>query len=511
MKQRGSARSLSVRLLVTVAGSASAFALTPLLSLTACNLDNPGVSPPRGVLAYPIALGLSSAAAGAEPAFLYVVNSNFDIRYNAGSIHSYDLEAIEAAVRNVDPTTGKSCLEQGVPVVERDAGSDMSDGGMSDGGVELPDGYDLATDYGTPRGVLCDGRDLNGADQCCFDDSEQFLKSEVLIDSYATGLATRTLGTDADRLYVPLRSSNDLLFLDARGGALDCGGGKRCERSADGENPNAPDESFPTQPAALVVGTLGQVGVTDPARADLTFVSTVHERGSVSLFVEPSANAAPLLQDVWTPGSAIRATSVALGPSHQALYVTASDTQNAFLLGVRGARSASDRDLLVSSNASVLALSGLSQALDLRDIEVDAVDPTLVYALVRGALESLVFLRLDSTTVNNARLIGATRVGAGPSKLTQATLGGRRVLLVSCYNARAIFIIDTLSRELVEVVRGLAGPFEMVVDEQRELIYVADFGASVLRVVDAAGVADRSRPPPRIVATLGERYYGGGL
>jgi hypothetical protein len=60
-------------------------------------------------------------------------------------------------------------------------------------------------------------------------------------------------------------------------------------------------------------------------------------------------------------------------------------------------------------------------------------------------------------------------------------------------------------------VRGLAGPFEMVVDEARQLIYVADFGASVIRVVDAHGVGDRSQPPPRIVATLGERYYGGGL
>jgi hypothetical protein len=482
--------------------------------LLACNLENPGVAPPPGVLAYPVALGFSTQQVLDEdgnpegPAFLYVVNSNFDIRYNQGSVHTYDLTKVGQAVSD------KGCLELGLTQPP-----DAPDSGMpepNDGGIALPDGYENASHYGTPRGILCDGRDPDGHDVCCFDDSERFLESEILIDSYATGLATRTRSDGSDRLYVPLRGKNDLLYLDAKAGKLDCAGAKRCRRQADDENPAAPDESLPTQPTALVVGTLGQLGVTDDARAELTFVSTVHDRGGVSLFVEPTTDAAPLLQDVWLPSGAPRATSVSLGGAdRQVLYVTASNTASIGQLAVRGAQGANGRDLLVGSEVGNINLVGFSGQDDLRDVAVDPDDSSLLYALVRGAgssaLESVVFLRLDSTTNNNARAIGATRVGSGPSKLTVATFGGRRVLLVSCYNARAIFIIDAVTRQLTQVVRGLAGPFEMAVDEARGFVYVADFGASVLRVIDARGIADRSQPPPRIVATLGERYYGGGL
>ena len=101
-------------------------------------------------------------------------------------------------------------------------------------------------------------------------------------------------------------------------------------------------------------------------------------------------------------------------------------------------------------------------------------------------------------------------MGGGSSKLEQATLGGRRVLFSSAYDTRSIFILDVNSRQIISVIRGLSGPFSMVIDEARELMFVADFGASVVRVVDLAGVGDRSKPPPRIIATLGKPYFAGG-
>jgi DNA-binding beta-propeller fold protein YncE len=522
MKQRGSTRSLagSRGWLARTAARFDDGCRAALLSalLVACNLENPGVAPPPGVLAYPVALGLSTEQSADGPKYLYVVNSNFDIRYNQGSVHSYRLDDIAKAVREPPEKWGAKwgrkgktpCLQLGLPAVT------PADDMPVDGGVELPEGYEAATEYGTPRGILCDGRDPLGHDECCIDNSEDFLESEVLIDSYATSLGMRSRSDGSDRLYVPLRGKNDVLYIDVNAGMLSCGGPRRCRRQADDENPAAPDESFATQPTAVAVGTLAQLGVTDEARGKLTFVSTVHDRGSVSLFVEPTPDAAPLLQDVWVPSGNPRATSVSLGGADRpVLYVTASNTSSINQLSVRGAQGASGRDLLVGSEVGNINVTGFATQDDLRDVAVDPDDSTLLYALVRGsggsALESVVFLRLDSSTNNNARVIGATRVGAGPSKLTLATFGGRRVLLVSTYNARAIFIIDAASRQLVQVVRGLAGPFEMVVDEAREFIYVADFGASVLRVLDARGIADRSQPPPRIVVTLGERYYGGGL
>jgi hypothetical protein len=310
-----------------------------------------------------------------------------------------------------------------------------------------------------------------------------------------------------------VRSKSDLLYIDVdAAGKLSCGkDGGRCQRQADGSNADAPDETFAAHPTALAVGTLADLGVSAGARADRAFVVTAHDRGEVSLFVEPTADAAPLLQDVIaTPLR--RATSVALNAGEHLLYTTAASAGTIERYGIRTEVEGS-RELFVASPR--LMLDGLSSAeaeTDLRDVVVDEEDPTLVYGLVRGFLQSVVFLRRDPTLTNaQARLIDAVRVGAGPSKLVQATLGGRRVLLVSCYDARSIFIVDLQSRKLIEVVRGLSGPFSMAVDEARQLMFVADFGASVLRVVDMEGVSDRSRPPPRIIATLGEPTFAGGL
>jgi len=64
------------------------------LALGAC--DNEGAPPPNGRLAFPAALAVSP-----DGSFLYVANSNFNLRYNSGSLQTYDLavlnERIDAA------------------------------------------------------------------------------------------------------------------------------------------------------------------------------------------------------------------------------------------------------------------------------------------------------------------------------------------------------------------------------------------------------------------------------
>lgn len=523
---------------VSMSWARAALLLAPLWG---CNLDNPGVSPPRGKLAYPIAVELSTERNDAgEPRYLYVANSNFDVRYNAGSLQSYDLNALadelrERRCREItalgangagDPSGGDASEGGAADAGELDAGAPdggESDGGELDGGLEdgsvgdagesmgLPsvdldagDPFGSLANRGTPRGVLCDGRDPPGFNACCFDDNSQFLHSELRIDSFATGLALRP---DGRRLYVPMRGANDVLYVAVNDGELSCGKDNgRCLRAARERNPDAPDESFPTQPTAIAVGTLADLGVTGSRAVD-RFIATAHERGELSFFTESGKNA-PILQDVSAgPNRTVRATSVTVDPTHRLLYVTSVGQTVIQRFGLRPRGDGVERDVLVPSTN--VFLSGLSSNEDLRDLVIDSEDPTMLYALVRGVLESVVFLRLDSTTLSEARVVGATRVPAGPSKMIQATLGGRRLLFVSCYSARVIFIIDVESRRPVQVVRGLAGPFETVVDEARELMYVADFGASVLRVVDLEGVADRTKTAPRIIATLGKLYFAG--
>lgn len=74
------------------------FTVCAVSALGACNIDNQGRTPPAREIYYPITAVLSPAAPGDEPPFLYVANSNFDLRYNAGSLQSFDLDAIADAI-----------------------------------------------------------------------------------------------------------------------------------------------------------------------------------------------------------------------------------------------------------------------------------------------------------------------------------------------------------------------------------------------------------------------------
>jgi hypothetical protein len=259
------------------------------------------------------------------------------------------------------------------------------------------------------------------------------------------------------------------------------------------------------------VGKLSDLGITDPARAGLVFVATGHDRGQLSLFVEKNADDAPLLQDV-TVTAQTRATSVTLNRADHLLYVTSAIRPFVQRYGIRPELADTKREVLVGSQQLVITgLSDTISASDLRDFVVDDQNPTQFYALIGGFIQSVAFLHRDPTTLAAVRVEDLTRVGGGSSKLVQATLGGRRVLFASCYDSRSIFILDVNSRQIISVIRGLSGPFSMAVDTARDLMFVADFGASVVRVVDLQGVSDRSKPPPRIVATLGTPHFAGGF
>jgi hypothetical protein len=95
------------------------------------------------------------------------------------------------------------------------------------------------------------------------------------------------------------------------------------------------------------------------------------------------------------------------------------------------------------------------------------------------------------------------------SKLMQANLGGRQLLFASCFREGEIHVIDADRRRTVTVIRDVLGPFDMQIDVPRRLLYVTDFSASVIRVVDLSALAKGSGGVPRVVATLGAPYTPG--
>jgi DNA-binding beta-propeller fold protein YncE len=537
---------------------------------SACNLDNPGFSPPPGRITYPIALALSAEqSANGAPRYLYVANSNFDLKYNGGSVHAYDLEELQRSLEENDcwvvpepeldagdaPDAGEA-LDAGD---ELDARDDLDGGDDLDAGGELPDAEgdpdadaddaaaadsdvpqsepDFAPSRDTQRGVLCDGRKTDPEDEsaCCFGSQsslDRLRSSEVIIDSYASGLA---LSEDGEHLYVAVRGRTRLVYLDVEDdGVLSCDGQHdRCERGPrPGTEGETEDSEFQPQPTAIVTGTLGELGTAEePSRG---FVATTHELGTVSLFGTRSSGE-PELLDTMQINNTRRVVSLSKDPTGL-LLVSAASANAVLRVGARrpaefaaneGAEleSEEERGLLQLYGVSSVAISGLSASGDVRDVQFDprAVgegQPQRLYALIRGTLapfpnliQSLVFLELPVGESDGrfARVVDAVRLGNGPSKLDQVDLGQRHLLLASCYDEGSIYVIDADTRQIMTVIREISGPFDMQVDRVRQLLYVGDFRASVVRVVDLSGLVDRTAPLPHIVATIGAPTFTGGI
>ena len=316
---------------------------------SACNLDESGVPPPAGTLAYPIAVALSREP---RPRTLFVANSNFDLTYSAGSVQAYDLTQLEqrfeacravnrvrpdsdASVEVPDYTTrfdaglgdagsvdggtldGSVDLDAGAPIDDAGFGSDASamppldglDAATADGGVDasgagpivLPADYTASSLGPFPEGALCDDEDAEsgferagcclrvGPDQLGRSTLDESRVGERYIDSFATGIA---VSPDSSRLYVPISSRSRLVYLDIEPtGALGCGADQgRCTRGPErGRNDGDPSSDFPGQPSAIAVGRLGDLGITEAALGkspETPIVVTAHEVRGLSLFVE---------------------------------------------------------------------------------------------------------------------------------------------------------------------------------------------------------------------------------
>jgi DNA-binding beta-propeller fold protein YncE len=548
----------------------AAWSLAFVASSSACNLHNEGLTAPEGALSYPQALALSreddATDAGDGADFLYVANTNYDLRYNGGSVQSYDLRNLDNELRRnrcrtldrrITTDASVSITDRTVYDVQRAGDAGVPDAGdAGDGAVALPPvGMDAQVQLpgrttsidDAPRGVLCDNRDPRGdglatvegavGDEvpnpdCCWgtaDELGRMRKAHVPIDSYASGIA---VAPDNGRLYVPVESFSRLLYFDINEpGVPSCGAspGERCRRGPGLSSPDdVPELNFPRQIAHLEVGKLSDLGLVKAG--DPTFIATAHELGGFGLFVE--TDGAPLLEDV-LENLPVRPTSLTFDPRNKLLYVTHNQLPYFSRLGVRltntpacgGIRTADQaacaagegdvresepRELLFQTSA--VTLVGPSQPNDLRDIVLDPFVENRVWVLIRGSQEAVALLDIDSAkSTANGRLVKLFAVDEGPSKLARIQQDGRWFVLASNYDDKTILAFDAASPDSVpQVIRNLSGPFQMVHDPVRRLLYVTDFRVSVVRVVDVSGLTQRDQPAPRIVATLGDPQFEGG-
>ena len=477
-----------------VLGRARALRLALLSGLLGGCLSNPGAPPPEGLLLSPIAVAMRQPDTGA-PTHLMVLNSNFNLRYNAGSLQSYDLTVLNQAIDEV-------CVAPRAGLTDEQC-RDTEGCAVAANCVIVPDVLDQVDDAG---GQLLITR-LPG-----------LISGEVRVGSYGSTIALNATG---DRAYLGIRSDADITSVDVdlASGGLACGDSAdvvhRCTgafRHVDQSFAAARDIELPTDPLGISVRPLDELVAGETGSALLV----VHRAGAVSYLIDRGDGL--VLVDTLT-GLSDELLAASFGPDERVWMPSAVSpliTRVGVTLDGMADQVAEDGLVYNAGIARVVGVTG-DGTLDARGVAFDSAGNALVLTRQPG---TLVVANGGIQPDGTLSIADSIEVGVGPSRLRVATLHGREFAFVSCFDSRDVYVVDLLTREVAAVMRGMSGPFEFEIDAVRERVYVADFRTSVIRVVDLApmlacldepGMIDRECAPELLGLVGRPTTLGGGL
>lgn len=431
------------------------------VALTACDIPNPGIAPASATLNFPIALALTQPnAASGHPDFLVVASSNYDVRYNAGSLLSLDLNAIATRIAQVqaDRTTCTNTEAQ-----------------------------------------------TDSTRECQLGEARDFLVSEAWIPSFAAGLV---LSPQGDRLYMPARAAANLAWvdIDPATGVLSCDQAQGSLRCADSRHTPlietgcaGRDLTMTGDPNAVTVTSLDTL-TGDAADADRDVVMMVLRNAQAVLFVDrrgsDPAHRIPVRTHVLTgvPSDAINAE---LEPDTGLTWVSTSSpvAQRATRLLAR--IGVNWNDVQPECSAAFLAppvvLDGLATGFDTRDVAWTG-GGRFAHVLSRLP-ESVITIDQDGSPFFSgaASISDIDDVGFGPSRLRAATISSgtasEDLLVATCFNEqRGVWVFHSDPVSVASIVPGFNGAYELVIDATRGLAFVGDFPTSVVRIIDLTPV-----------------------
>jgi DNA-binding beta-propeller fold protein YncE len=266
------------------------------VSWLGCFAPGSGVEPPQESIYFPVGLSLDSKAE-----HLFIVNSDFDLRYNGGTVGSYDLAAIRAL-------TPSPCGSDGDCASDRfcDLTPTPENGGLPSRWCVPRQGGAAGSPCGAFGESSVADRIINPG-RCGYvnperpqDGSNRMRVGSVGIGAFGTDVVYRARPATAPpgppgRLFVPVRGDATLDFIDVDdNGVLDCGqptNGSDCDdRHRRGDNPdqeNTRGLRLPPEPFGI--------DATADARA---LVVTHQTESAVSLFVHEWNDQGPDLEFV---------------------------------------------------------------------------------------------------------------------------------------------------------------------------------------------------------------------
>jgi len=410
-----------------------------------------GVDPPSDQLIFPVGLATTR-----EDGFLLAVNSNFDLKYNAGTLVALDLSVLDDHL------------------------------------AASPDGSGLV--YNTACGG--DGMSTKSRDdQYCFvDDSALIRESETLrLGAFASDLDITPAG---DRAVIPVRGERSILLIDVDEDGPDllaCGEDEDLSCDTNHKVTSNDSLTLPIEPYEVAVVDMSETN-GDGSSSPVTLGFATHlAGGQVSLFsISRGAAGSPVQAELLSviDGVVGGASGIATNATNDEVYVAGRNDATPHV-AVLEVKSDSENGSLTShpwfnQTDHVDLGAEMYAGTDARGIAVSS-DGKRAYlatrtpdALVKIDLENYEYMDMTTVCLNPSAVETFSYNAETPDDTSDDT----EYAFVLCFYTGQVYIVDTELMQ-TEVRATGSGPQAIAFDEARKLIYIANFRESNISVLQA--------------------------
>jgi hypothetical protein len=453
--------------------------LAAALALAGCGFGESGIAPPADRIFFPAGIAVDPAGG-----WLYVVNSNSDLRFNAGTVVAVNLvEAAKDRARTDWPRCPNSVFVQPQDAAHRFCCKDFVD----------------------DRIVNCDERGYVQAE------------ATVRIGSFGGGIAVQSYekgGQSLRRLFVAVRAEPSLTFIDATPSAANiamkctpdgAGANPYCDdawRIKTAEQPDGTELTFQEEPHPIildpVLGVLfvGHLRGVDRGRLVPRGVSMI----DICTPATTPPRLASVLEDAFPRSGIIGVTALAQerpgDPQATLLAVSEVTSDIAELVFVEPGQvpcGSPQRNLQLAAGRSFASAAFATRTADMRGIVVD--EPNQRAFVLHGQLAirsefnppSVVAIdrRPDSRGVPVNQPTGVVEVCNGPNRILARDAGRGMRLYVNCFENGQIYVIEPTLLNVEAIIEVGTGPAELIIpEEDPTLAYVAGFANNNVTIVD---------------------------
>lgn len=208
-----------------------------LPSLASCVPAGEGLDPPDGQIYFPVGVVVDQ-----DSSYLYVVNSDFDLQFNRGTLFSLDLDRVREVSRIPCVADDQCGADQTCDVVQTEQNGRapsytcVASSGEYAGLPCGPWGEKTLVDRASTPG-RCRAVSLLQPE----DGGRTLLRDSVGISAFATNALLVNSGEGQQRLFVPVRGDSTLHYIDLDNGRFRCG-------QSDGNGRCAPEFRISTAP-----------------------------------------------------------------------------------------------------------------------------------------------------------------------------------------------------------------------------------------------------------------------